>query len=57
MTEVEQLREMAEVFRNIAEAADKLASILEDGNATEEEIDNAAKDYLWQAVKLAELQN
>lgn len=56
MTEAEKLKKVAELFRKSAETANKFAAVLEDENATEEEIDNAAKDYTWQVMKIANMQ-
>lgn len=45
-----ELRETAGVFRAVAETADKVADVMDQG--TEEELEAAMKEYLWQLIKL-----
>lgn len=54
-SEAKEIREMAEVFKKAAAAADKMADILEDENHTKEQEEEAMKDFMWQMVKLQQM--
>lgn len=54
-SEVKEIREMAEVFRAAATAADNLANALEDENATTEQEEEAMKEFTWQMMKLQQM--
>lgn len=53
--EAKEIREMAAAFRMAAAAADKLADISEDKNATEKQEEEAMKDFMWQMMKLQQM--
>lgn len=46
--EVQKIREMAKVFREVADAAD----MEENPNSTEQEKEEVIKDYFWKVMKL-----
>lgn len=54
--EVQKLRELAEAFREMADATDRVADLMENPDSTEQEQEEAMKDYLWKAMKIQSLQ-
>jgi len=54
--EVQKIREMAKAFREMADAADKVADIAENPDSTEQEQEEAMKEYMWKAMKIQALQ-
>ena len=54
--EVQKLRELAEAFREMADATDRVADLMENPDSTEQEQEEVMKDYLWKAMKIQSLQ-
>lgn len=54
--EVQKLRELAKAFREMADATDRVADLIENPESTEQEQEEAMKDYLWKAMKIQTLQ-
>ena len=54
--EVQKLRELAKAFREMADAMDKVADVTENPDSTQQEQEEAMKDYLWKAMKIQGLQ-
>ena len=54
--EVQKLRELAKAFREMADATDKVADVTENPDSTQQEQEEAMKDYLWKAMKIQSLQ-
>ena len=54
--EAVKLREMAKAFREMADATDRVADLIENPESTEQEQEEALKDYLWKAMKIQTLQ-
>lgn len=54
--EVQKLREMAKAFREMADATDKVADLMENPDSTEQEQEEAMKEYVWKAMKIQSLQ-
>jgi hypothetical protein len=54
--EVQKLRELAKAFREMADATDKVADVTENPDSTQQEQEEAMKDYLWKAMKIQGLQ-
>jgi len=54
--EAVKLREMAKAFREMADATDRVADLIENPESTEQEQEEAMKDYLWKAMKIQTLQ-
>ena len=54
--EVQKLRELAKAFRERADATDKVADVTENPDSTQQEQEEAMKDYLWKAMKIQGLQ-
>lgn len=52
--EAVKLRELAKAFREMADATDRVADMMENPDSTEQE--EALKDYLWKAMKIQTLQ-
>lgn len=51
-TDATEIREMAKLFRDTADAAEKLADCIEDPESTEEQQEAALKEFTWATVKL-----
>ena len=49
------LRALAELFRATAAAADKVADAVETGN--DQQLEDATKEFMWQAIKLQQASN
>lgn len=54
--EAVKLRDMAKAFREMADATDRVADLIENPDSTEQEQEEAMKDYLWKAMKIQTLQ-
>ena len=54
--EAVKLRELAKAFREMADATDRVADMMENPDGTEQEQEEALKDYLWKAMKIQTLQ-
>lgn len=54
--EAVKLRELAKAFREMADATDRVADMMENPDSTEQEQEEALKDYLWKAMKIQTLQ-
>lgn len=52
MDDAKDIREIAKTLRDAADAADKLAEVLENKDSTEKEIEDATKDFVWQMMKM-----
>lgn len=50
--EAKEIREMAKLFRETADAAEKLADIIENPESTEEQGEAALKEFTWAVMKL-----
>lgn len=50
--EAKEIREMAKLFRETADAAEKLAGIIENPESTEEQEEAALKEFTWAVMKL-----
>ena len=55
MDSLEDIRKMAKALREAADSAEKLAEVMENKDSTEKEIEDAAKDFAWQMVKMQTL--
>lgn len=55
MDSLEDIRKAAKTLRDAADAADRLAAVLENKGSTEKEIEDATKDFTWQMVKMQTL--
>lgn len=54
--EAVKLREMAKAFREMADATDRVADLIENPDSTEQEQEEAMKEYVWKAMKIQSLQ-
>lgn len=54
--EVQKFREIAKAFREMADATDRVADLIENPDSTEQEQEEAMKDYMWKAMKIQDLQ-
>lgn len=54
--EAVKLREMAKAFREMADATDRVADLMENPDSTEQEQEEAMKEYVWKAMKIQSLQ-
>ncbi len=54
--EVQKFREIAKAFREMADATDRVADLIENPDSTEQEQEEAMKDYMWKAMKIQALQ-
>lgn len=54
--EAQKLREMAKAFREMADATDRVADLMENPDSTEQEQEEAMKEYVWKAMKIQSLQ-
>lgn len=54
--EVQKFREIAKAFREMADATDRVADLIENPDNTEQEQEEAMKDYMWKAMKIQALQ-
>lgn len=54
--EVQKFREIAKAFREMADATDRVADLIENPDSTEQEQEEAMKDYIWKAIKIQALQ-
>ncbi len=52
MNDAKKYREIAATFRGIADAADQVAAVLEKGNGTQEEMEEAMKNFVWEMAKM-----
>ncbi len=52
MNGAKEYREIATTFRGIADAADKVADVVEKENSTTEEMEEALKDFMWELTKM-----
>ena len=50
--EIRKFRELATFFRAAANAADKVADLLESGDCTDEELDKVQGELAWQLIKI-----
>lgn len=50
--DVKEIREMAKLFRETADTAEKLADRIEDPESTEEQQEDALKEFTWAVMKL-----
>ena len=53
---MQKFREIAKAFREMADATDRVADLIENPDSTEQEQEEAMKDYLWKAMKIQGLQ-
>ena len=51
-TDAPEIREMAKLFRETADTAEKLADCIEDPESTEEQQEAALKEFTWAVMKL-----
>ena len=51
-TEAKEVREMAKLFRETADAAEKLADCIEDPESTDKQAEDALKELTWAVAKL-----
>lgn len=51
-TDATEIREMAKLFRDTADTAEKLADCIEDPESTEEQQEAALKEFTWAVMKL-----
>lgn len=51
-TDAKEIREMAKLFRDTADATEKLADCIEDTGSTEEQQKAALKEFTWAVMKL-----
>lgn len=51
-TDATEIREMAKLFRETADAAEKLADTIEDPESTDEQAEAALKEFTWAVMKL-----
>lgn len=54
--EAQKLRELAKAFQEMADATDRVAELIENPDSTEQEQEEAMKDYMWKAMKIQSLQ-
>lgn len=54
--EVQKFREIAKALREMADATDRVADLIENPDSTEQEQEEAMKDYIWKAMKIQALQ-
>lgn len=54
--EVQKFGEIAKAFREMADATDRMADLIENPNSTEKEQEEVMKDYMWKAMKIQALQ-
>lgn len=52
MENANDIREMAKKMRDAAEAADKLAEEIERKDCSEEDLEEATKNFVWKMTKL-----
>jgi len=52
MDDTKKYREIAVIFRGIADAADEVANVNEKENSTPEEMEEALKNFLWETLKM-----
>lgn len=50
--DAKEIREMAKLFRETADTAEKLADCIEDPESTEEQQEAALKEFTWAVMKL-----
>ena len=55
MNSAKEMLKMAKALREAADSAEKLAEVRENKDSTEKEIEDAAKDFAWQMVKMQTL--
>ena len=55
MNSAKEMLKMAKAQREPAESAQNLAEVMENKDSTEKEIEDAAKDFAWQMVKMQTL--
>ena len=46
------IRELAKAYRDVADAADKMADLMEKKDCTDAELDEALKELVWLAAKI-----
>lgn len=51
-TDATEIREMAKLFRDTADTAEKLADCIEDTESTEKQQEAALKEFTWAVMKL-----
>lgn len=51
-TDTKKIREMAKLFRETADTAEKLADCIENPESTEEQTETALKEFTWATMKL-----
>ena len=51
-TDATEIREMAKLFRDTADTAEKMADCIEDPESTEEQQEAALKEFTWAVMKL-----
>lgn len=51
-TDATEIREMAKLFRETADTAEKLADTIEDPESTDEQGEEALKEFTWAVMKL-----
>ena len=51
-TDATEIREMAKLFRETADTAEKLADCIEDPESTEEQQEAALKEFTWAVMKV-----
>ena len=51
-TDATEIREMAKLFRDTADTAEKLADCIEDPESTEKQQEDALKEFTWAVMKL-----
>ncbi len=55
MNAAKKYREIAATFRGIADAADKVADVVEKENSTPEETEEAVKNFVWELAKMQKM--
>ncbi len=52
MNQAKEYRKIAVAFRGVADAADKVADMMENENGTPEEMEKAMKNFVWEMAKM-----
>lgn len=50
--DAKKYREIAAAFRGVADAADKVADVVEKENSTDVEVEEALKNFMWEVAKM-----
>lgn len=55
-SDTKKCRDIAKALRDAADAADKIVDLMEKEDYTEEEADEALKDFTWKLLQISMLQ-